>query len=116
MILADENIDYSFIHALRSKGFEVLSIKESFRGISDQEIVGISRNPPRIILTNDKDFGKWVFAHREKNVSVVFLRYQFQDRSAMIKIVTQFFEDHHVNLFVKFTTMSMNKIRSTKLL
>jgi predicted nuclease of predicted toxin-antitoxin system len=116
MILADENIDYSFIHALRSKGFEVLSIKEFHRGVSDQEIVVMSRNPPRIILTNDKDFGKWVFAHREKNVSVVFLRYLFQDRSAMIKIVIQLFEDYHVNLFGKFTTVSINKIRSTKLL
>lgn len=58
MILADENIDHSLIKAIRSAGFEVHSIYESNRGLSDEAIIAFSRNPPRIILTEDKDFGE----------------------------------------------------------
>jgi predicted nuclease of predicted toxin-antitoxin system len=62
MILADENIDHSLIEAIREIGIEVLSIYEMNRGIKDEFIIELSRNPPRIILTEDKDFGEWVFA------------------------------------------------------
>ena len=62
MILADENIDHGLIKAIRNAGFEVYSVYESSRGLSDEAIIDFSRNPPRIILTEDKDFGEWVFA------------------------------------------------------
>lgn len=60
MILADENIDHSLI---RESGIDVYSVYEEQRGITDKDIIEFSRNPPRIILTEDKDFGEWVFAH-----------------------------------------------------
>jgi predicted nuclease of predicted toxin-antitoxin system len=89
VILADENIDRLIITALRNSNFQVLSIKEHYRGIKDEKIVELSRTPPQIILTNDKDFGSWVFAHGVKDISVVFLRYKFPDRTKMIDIVTK---------------------------
>jgi predicted nuclease of predicted toxin-antitoxin system len=55
MILADENIDHRIIQAIRGAGFEVYSIYESNRGCADEDIIEFSRNPPRIILTEDKD-------------------------------------------------------------
>ena len=58
MIIADENIDEVLIKFLRSKEIEVYSIKESDRGISDASIIEFSKDPPRIILTEDKDFGE----------------------------------------------------------
>ena len=66
MILADENISQEIILALRNIGIEVYSIYETNRGISDDEIIQLSRNPPRIILTEDKDFGEWVFSHHTR--------------------------------------------------
>ncbi|WP_409049693.1 DUF5615 family PIN-like protein [Runella sp. MFBS21] len=64
MILADENIDHSLIESIRQSGIEVYSIYELQRGTSDFSIIELSKKPPRIILTEDKDFGKWVFAHQ----------------------------------------------------
>lgn len=58
MIIADENIDHSLIVAIRAIGIEVFSIYESNRGIHDEAIINVSRTPPRIILAEDKDFGK----------------------------------------------------------
>lgn len=77
MIIADENIDHSLIAAIRAIGLEVVSVHESDRGIRDEDIISASRTPPRIILTEDKDFGEWVFAHGIRDISVIFLQYPF---------------------------------------
>ena len=74
MILADENIDHSLIHAIRNAGFEVYSVYENNRGLSDEAIIDYSRDPPRIILTEDKDFGELVFRDRLNSHGVILLR------------------------------------------
>jgi hypothetical protein len=38
-IIADENIDVYIIESLRNANYEVLSIRESYRGIKDIEII-----------------------------------------------------------------------------
>jgi len=58
VILADENIDYPLIEAIRGIGIEVYSIFELNRGMMDETVIEFSRAPPRIILTEDKDFGE----------------------------------------------------------
>ncbi len=112
MILADENIDHSIIESIRQAGIDVYSIYEQQRGINDAAIIEFSRNPPRIILTEDKDFGEWVFAHHIQGVSVLLLRYHYQEteliRGILIKLLTQ----HASHLFGKFTTVTAQKIRT----
>jgi predicted nuclease of predicted toxin-antitoxin system len=115
MILADENIDHSLIEAIREIGIEVLSIYEMNRGIKDEFIIELSRNPPRIILTEDKDFGEWVFAHHVSNISVLFLRYDFKDTPSMKRILTQLLSERINELFGHFTTLTIHKIRSRKI-
>ena len=58
MILADENLDGIIVETLRQRGIALYSIFELDRGLSDEDIITLSRNPPRIILTEDKDFGE----------------------------------------------------------
>jgi predicted nuclease of predicted toxin-antitoxin system len=115
VILADENIDRLMIAALRDHGLEVISIKERYQGYKDEQIVELSKNPPAVILTNDKDFGNWVFAHGVKDVSVVLLRARFTERLKMIDIVVKLFLDHLPSLRGKFTTVTVNRIRTTSL-
>ncbi len=38
-ILADENIEREFIEAVREANFDVVSVRESYIGISDDEIL-----------------------------------------------------------------------------
>lgn len=77
MILADENIDTHFVSILRLNNIEVSHIKEDNVGVSDEEVIQLSKKPARIILTEDKDFGEWVYAHNEQDISVILLRYSF---------------------------------------
>ena len=85
MILADENIDDNIIAALRRANISIYSIKESNRGISDDSLINLSQNPTRIILTEDKDFGEWVYAHHRKDISVILLRYSYFDSALITK-------------------------------
>ena len=48
--LLDENIPQSVYLSLKNSGYDVLSICEKFRGISDIEIIKISRENKRIPL------------------------------------------------------------------
>lgn len=112
MILADENIDHGLIKAIRDAGFEVYSVYESSRGLSDEAIIDFSRNPPRIILTEDKDFGEWVFAHNISGISVIFLRYAFPETEAISEILIRLLKDRSEGLFDHFTTITTQKIRS----
>ena len=57
-ILADENIPNSTIQALRSSGYDVVSVWEVKPGLSDDQVVQLSIKEQRIILTFDKDFGR----------------------------------------------------------
>lgn len=75
MIIADENIDFKLIRKLRLLDFDILSIKEKYKGISDFEIIKLAKESKGIIITEDSDFGEWVFAHNIKGFTVIFLRY-----------------------------------------
>jgi predicted nuclease of predicted toxin-antitoxin system len=111
MILADENIDSHIVSILRSRNIEILYIKEDHRGVSDEEVIRLSKNPPRIILTEDKDFGEWVYAHNERNISVILLRYNFQESQEIISILLDLVENKGEDLYGKFTTIMTQKIR-----
>ena len=111
MILADENIPSNIIDALRVKDIEVYSVYENTRGISDREIIELSKNPPRIILTEDKDFGEWVFAHGIKSISVIFLRYRYAEQSLIKDILVDLIDQKMEELFGMFITITKTKIR-----
>ncbi len=111
MILADENIPHDIIEALRNNDISVHSVYESNRGITDEKVIELSKNPPQIILTEDKDFGEWVFAHNAKSISVIFLRYSFTEQSVITNILVNLIKKEKENLFGLFVTVTTEKIR-----
>ena len=115
MILADENIDHQFIDAIRETGIDVYSVYELNRGLKDESILEFSRDPPRIILTEDKDFGEWVFAHRVKGISVLFLRYHFRETEQMKQSLIKLLSERINDLEGHFTTLTVKKIRIRKI-
>jgi predicted nuclease of predicted toxin-antitoxin system len=82
MILADENIHSHIIQVLREAEFEVISVRESFPSIKDEQVIQLALKHDYLLLTEDKDFGEWVFAHHIEGLNVLFLRYahhEFQE-------------------------------------
>lgn len=83
MILADENISSNIIFSLRKRNIIVFSIKESERGNTNVSIADYSINPPRIILTEDKDFGYLAFEKKILMTGCILLRYLLLKKSKL---------------------------------
>jgi predicted nuclease of predicted toxin-antitoxin system len=60
-LLANENVSATVIQALRQRGHDVLSAKESMRGESDSAVLQRARQEGRLVVTHDKDFGELAF-------------------------------------------------------
>lgn len=56
--LADENFPGPVVRLLREKGFNVVWIRESCPGITDEEVIFKAIDEKRVLLTFDKDFGE----------------------------------------------------------
>ncbi|WP_461093912.1 DUF5615 family PIN-like protein [Spirosoma gilvum] len=77
----------------------------------DEAIIESARNPPRIILTEDKDFGEWVFAHNVTGISVLFLHYHFKETEAMRAVLIKLLTERLPDLVGCFSTVTVQKIR-----
>lgn len=62
-------------------------------------------------MTDDKDFGEWVFAHNVKEIGVILLRYHLKDTIQIISLLKNLLNKKGRILLNKFTTVSVNKIR-----
>lgn len=116
LIIADENIPRSIIQSLSSIGIEVVYIYDEYRGIDDFSIINLAKqNSNAIILTEDKDFGEWVFSHHVSGLSVLFLRYHFSELSEITAVLVNLIKEKQNNLLNKFTTVTPTKIRTRDL-
>lgn len=88
---------------------------ETNRGIRDEAIIELSKQPPSVILTEDKDFGEWVFAHGIDNISVLFLRYSFLETAQIKSILCSLLASRYNELIGCFTTVTTQKIRIRRL-
>lgn len=73
--LVDESCDFIAVRALRTAGYDVVSVAESFPSTSDFDVLKAALHSERVLLTEDKDFGDWVFAHGEQITGVVLIRF-----------------------------------------
>ena len=112
MIIADENIFRGLIAALRNEGYDVVSIFETYRGMLDIDIASFSLNPPRIIITEDKDFGKLIYEDNIKVIGIIFLRFLDTERNGIIEKVISLLQNENLEtLSSKFITITSKKIR-----
>ena len=114
MILADENIHGFIIKTLREAGFEVVSVIESSSGIKDEKVIQLALEHGYLLLTEDKDFGEWVFAHHIKDLSVLFLRYSFPEYKEIARAVVHLLKTQTLERPF-FATITTKKIRVRQL-
>ncbi|SHM26660.1 Predicted nuclease, contains PIN domain, potential toxin-antitoxin system component [Chitinophaga jiangningensis] len=114
MILADENIHTHIVQFLRENGFEVVSITELNKGIKDEEVIQWALKNDYFLLTEDKDFGEWVFAHHVKDLSVLFLRYAFYEYEEIAEALVILLKSTQLKKPV-FATLTPKKIRVRQL-
>ncbi len=114
MILADENIHSYIITTLRDTGFEVVSVREVAQGVMDEEVIRIALKNNWLLLTQDKDFGEWVFAHHIEGLTVLFLRYAFGEFREISQTLVHLLKTQQTERPF-FATITTKKIRIRKL-
>ena len=113
MVLADEGLNGNIVRFLREKGFEVHWILEISSGISDEEVIRYAKDHTKILITEDKDFGEWVFAHKIDGLTIIFLRYTKEEYEQIVDFLRLLLPEIE-NLKsppYQFITINKNKIR-----
>jgi len=115
-ILADESVDFRIVTNLMNEGFEVISVLKEYQGIQDREVLELAHRFEALLLTEDKDFGEWVFAHKFRQTSVIFLRYYASEIEHIRRSVIKVLREHNVSLYGKFVVVTVKKIRIREIL
>jgi predicted nuclease of predicted toxin-antitoxin system len=110
-ILADESVDFRIIEYLRNKDINIISVLEKHRSISDKDILKLSIEYNSIILTEDSDFGEWIFSYKEKANGILFLRYKLNELNEICESILSVIKKYKQNLYTKFVVITTKKIR-----
>ena len=87
--LANENIPYDAILALRDKGHDVLWIRAEAPGSNDADVLKRAIAEERILVTFDKDFGDLAFRSRlPAQCGIILLRIPERSPAYIAKIIT----------------------------
>jgi len=109
--LADESCDFQVVRSLRSAGYDVIAVTESLSSASDLKVLRAAVEKNRILITEDSDFGEWVFAHREEMKGVLFIRFPGNARSRLGEAVVLLIEKHGLDLVGNFTVLEPGRAR-----
>lgn len=115
-VLADEGFSGIIVKRLREDGFVIDWVVELKPGIPDEEVIQFAKSKHKILLTEDKDFGEWVFAHRIKGLSIIFIRYSKNELAEIIESLRMILRDQkQLKTNHEFITITRNKIRRRKI-
>ncbi len=109
--LADESCDFDVVRALRRAGFDVFSISESIPRAEDSEVIELALREKRILLTEDKDFGRLVYSYGQETLGVVFLRFPTFARKQISRDVLNMVKQQGEKLVGSFVTVQPGRIR-----
>jgi len=116
LLLADESVNLKIVKVLRNQDIEVLAVAEMRPGISDAAVLQLSFESQALLLTEDRDFGEWVFAHQAATPGVIYLRYRVKELIDILAALTKVLSAYHNSLYGKFVVITANKIRIREIL
>lgn len=109
--LADESCDFSVVRELRAAGFDVVAVLEKAPGAIDQRVIELARTDARILLTEDRDFGRLVFAATQATSGVIFIRFPATLRPKLAGRVLDLVRREGDRLERSFTVVGPSRIR-----
>ena len=109
--LADESCDFAAVRALRAAGHDVTTVREISPGAADEAVIRLATDDDCIVLTEDKDFGRLVFASTRAPVGVVLIRFPASARSTLGATVVQLAEQSGDKLPGAFAVLQPHRVR-----
>lgn len=109
--LADESCDFAVVRALRADGHNVLAVSEFQQRSVDEEVLQLAASQARILLTEDKDFGRIAFASEAPSAGVILIRYPMRARSTLPSAVLRLIQTYPAQIERSFTVLSPGSAR-----
>ena len=109
--LIDESVDQRIIRKLKPLDLNTILVSVVACGISDDKVLKLAEVHDAILITEDRDFGEWVFAHGRQGVSIIYLRYRNEELEAITGALRTVLSSTSQNLRGKFIVMTPKKIR-----
>lgn len=113
--LADEGFSYSITNLIKSMGYDVKWIGDTFPSIEDEKIFEIALAENRIILTEDKDFGELAIRFKCRNRGIILLRIDARERTLREERVAELIQRFPEKLLDHFTVINSKKFRFRKI-
>ena len=112
--LADESCDFTVVRALRAEGYDVLAVGEFTSRSDDQALIRQAHQEQRILLTEDSDFGRLVFASHADSAGVIFIRFPGNARSILAQTLVGLVRDQSEQLARTFVVVQPGYIRISR--
>ena len=109
-ILADESVDMAVVRALRVAGHDVTAIAEIDPAIADEVVLARSIDEGRLLLSEDKDFGRFAAAERDL-YRVVLLRFEARARALIVQATVDLIANHGERLAGNFVVLEPGRVR-----
>ncbi len=109
--LVDECTGSKVAQWLRDASYEVFSVFDEARGITDDEVLTKAFVENWILITNDKDFGEMIFRERRGHHGIIFLRLEDERAINKIEVLEKLLENYAEKLPEQFVTVTETKVR-----
>jgi predicted nuclease of predicted toxin-antitoxin system len=110
-LVIDESVDARISGALAEIFTDLIDIKKDAPSISDFEVIEIANKSESVILTEDKDFGEWVFSHKAQVLGTILLRYHHTEISDIIHSLLGILKRKDSEILSKFIVITPKRIR-----
>jgi predicted nuclease of predicted toxin-antitoxin system len=114
-LLADESVDMAVVRAPREAGHDVRAIAEDEPGAEDVAVAERSMSEERTLLTEDRDFGRLVFALNQPTSGVIYMRFSARNRLAFASEVMAVVAREDDRLLEAFTVIQPGRTRIGRL-
>jgi len=109
--VADESCDHAVVRALRKAGHSVDAVSESTSGADDAAVMERARRAGAVVITEDTDFGRLVFADKKASHGVILLRFPAPARGGLGETVAKVVREHARQIAGHFVVIEPGKVR-----
>lgn len=79
--------------------------------MADEDIIKLAITDNKILITEDKDFGEWIFSHHLSGLTIIFLRYNKSDFELILNYLIRVLKSCMNSPQKEFITINKNKVR-----
>ena len=112
--LADESCDFAVVRTLRADGYDVHAVSEAMPRTDDRAVIEQASREQRILLTEDKDFGRLVFASHADSAGVILIPFPGNARQTLAQAVRRVVQEQGERLLGAFVVLQPGYTRISR--